>query len=70
MRKIWYKISAEELAQLREVARTATMRTANFNGMDLPGDTDALIKSRTELWRYSWIVNPLQEIISAIEARK
>lgn len=75
-------ISQKELAELREIARTATMKTAGFGFPEEkieaaresfgPFETltvDELIKARTKLWRESWIVDPLERLIAGIEAK-
>ena len=75
-------ISAKELAILKEVARTATMGNASFG---FPNETvlasresfgefenltvDELIKARTKIWRDSWIVSPLEDLIAKLEAK-
>ena len=75
-------ISAKELAILKEVARTATMKTASFS---FPNEVvlasresfgefenltvDELIKARTKVWRESWIVSPLEDLIAKLEAK-
>lgn len=75
-------ISAKELAILKEVARTATMGTASFcfphELIDAPRESfglverltvDELIKARTKVWRDSWIVSPLEDLIAGLEAK-
>ena len=75
-------ISQNELAELREIARTATMATACFSFrqelIDAPRETfgpferltvDDLIKARTKAWRDSWIVDPLEDLIARLEAK-
>ena len=75
-------ISQKELAELREIARTATMKTASFSFpeelIDAPRETfgpferltvDDLIKARTKVWRDSWIVDPLEDLIARLEAK-
>lgn len=69
-RKQWYRITADELRRLREVARIATMETSNFNEGSSGNDVDALIKARTRIWRNAWIINPLKEILDAIDDRE
>lgn len=75
-------ISQRDLNRLREIARTATMETAGFDfpheKVSAPRETfgpveemriDDLIKTRTKIWRDSWIVNPLREMIERIEGK-
>ncbi|UUV43912.1 hypothetical protein RCKVOTHE_35 [Rhodobacter phage RcKvothe] len=75
-------ISQKELAELREIARTATMKTACFcfpNEVVLAAretfgpfenlTVDELIKARTKVWRDSWIVDPLEDLIARLEAK-
>lgn len=75
-------ISQKELAELREIARTATMKTASFGfteeKIEAPRESfgtfetltvDELIKARTKLWRESWIVDPLVDLIARLEAK-
>ena len=75
-------ISQKELAELREIARTATMKTASFcfpNEIVLASresfgefenlTVDDLIKARTKIWRESWIVSPLEDLIAKLEAK-
>ena len=75
-------ISQKELAELREIARHATMKTAGFGfpeeKIDAARDTfgpferltvDELIKARTKIWRDSWIVSPLEDLIAKLEAK-
>lgn len=75
-------ISHKELAELREIARTATMKTASFcfpNEIVLASresmgefeslTVDELIKARTARWRDSWIVDPLEDLIARLEAK-
>lgn len=75
-------ISAKELAILKEIARTATMGNASFS---FPNEVvlasresfgefenltvDELIKARTKIWRDSWIVSPLEDLIAKLEAK-
>ena len=75
-------ISQTELAELREIARTATMKTASFcfpsevvlAAREIFGPfenltVDELIKARTKVWRDSWIVDPLEDLIARLEAK-
>ena len=75
-------ISAKELAILKEIARTATMDNASFcfpNEVVLASresfgefenlTVDELIKARTKIWRDSWIVSPLEDLIAKLEAK-
>ncbi|MCK5016034.1 MAG: hypothetical protein KAS32_03090 [Candidatus Peribacteraceae bacterium] len=66
---------------LEEVRRVSTMKTADFSGegigegidarpMDLPKDrkgVTAYIKRVTRLWRYTWITDPLEEVIEQLK---
>jgi hypothetical protein len=75
-------INQRDLNRLREIARTATMQTAGFcfphEKVSAPRESfgpveemtiDELIKDRTRIWRDSWIVNPLNEMIDRIEGK-
>lgn len=69
----FYTITDEELQDLREIMKTATMKTANFRKIgpdaDKDDEIDALVKERTRIWRNTWIVEPLRDMIEAIEQR-
>ena len=76
-------ITQYQLNQLKEIARVATMETAGFNFPgetvtvkgSLTGDDDGtfdtteMIRDRTRIWRETWIVNPLQDIIADLSTR-
>ncbi len=70
------KLVIERLVtRLKEVKRDSTMKTANFVPFLTEKTTypktgeeiDRLIKERTELWRRSWLTDPLTEIIKDLE---
>ena len=46
------------LKMLREIRECATMESADFSKS---------IKEQTELWRESWIISPLDEVIKMLE---
>lgn len=69
-------ISQSDLNRLNEIAKTATMENASFGfpnekfhaplesyGPNVETTPDQFIKERTKLWRESWIIAPLQEIL-------
>lgn len=63
------------ISRLREVKRTSTMEDADFNSfnyekVDFPqanNEITGFIRKRTELWRRSWITEPLNEVIEILE---
>jgi len=66
------------LSKLREIQRISTMKTSDFSyhfcidyeEFGFPTkekEVNKFIKGRTKLWRNSWIVDPLKEIIKEIE---
>lgn len=68
------------IATLREVCETASMQKATFSRLHPNYDDDdgplpteekqvtEFIKKRTYLWRQSWLVRPLTELIDALES--
>lgn len=62
----------EVIERLKEVAKTATMENANFDRLfdkkpeGITNETE-YVKERTELWRNSWVVHPLEGIIKVLE---
>jgi hypothetical protein len=63
------------LRRLRGVREIATMQTAHFQKITcmpeqschvIEGNVDAFIRERTDLWRRSWIIDPLDEIIEEL----
>lgn len=62
------------LSLLREVLQAAQMERAEFSRI-IPNDSlpqsekevTAFIKERTRIYRESWIINPLKEVIDVIE---
>ncbi len=64
------------LSKLRETRRTATMENASFC-LDNKGelkywkmgndDDTARIRESTKLWRQSWLLYPLDEVIKELE---
>lgn len=76
MNKLGKKKAKIILRKLREVRKTATMESASFYLQKEPGDwlkmgneTDTeLIREATKLWRQSWILHPLREVIEELEA--
>jgi hypothetical protein len=65
MKSLTRKRLAPIVRQLQEIRRTSTMKDALFG---CPGDNDltTLIKSETELWRESWLIDPLDHIIKEL----
>jgi len=57
-------ITNKQLAKLKEISR---YEKATINGNEI--DLDAVIKSRTLLWRQTWIINPLNDIIKNLEKK-
>lgn len=59
------------IQQLREIRNIATMENASFRVGDDPGpfgaDVTDLVRQATRLWRNSWIVGPLDELIAELE---
>lgn len=75
-------ITKKQLAELKRIAGTATMSHASFGfdqekvkgaldtfGPEGEHTPDEYIKARTRIWRESWIVGPINEIVAAIEAK-
>jgi hypothetical protein len=67
------KINRGELIkQLREIRNIATMKDARFHIGDEPfpfgAECTDLIRAATRLWRDSWIVGPLDELIKELES--
>jgi hypothetical protein len=59
----------EYVSMLNEVKDTATMKHADFSnnvyfGREIP---DYFIKEATELWRDTWLVSPIDRIITEFE---
>jgi len=55
-------------SMLLEILESATMNNCNFSlgGNGLPtceADVDKFIKERTELWRESWVVEPIKMVL-------
>lgn len=50
------------IAHLKEVRKTATMENAGFNP-----SFDSIIKEETKIWRDTWLIIPLDEIIKELE---
>ncbi len=57
---------AKMLRMLKEVRELMTMES--FGGMD-SGKVE-MIKEGTKLWRHSWILHPLDEMIEHLETGK
>jgi len=60
-------IKIEELSALKRISVLATMKTADFDSYN--NEINILIKGKTKLWRETWIISPLNEIIGNIEGR-
>ena len=54
------------LSELRELHRTATMENADFGRGNKENPT-GFIKERTQLWRKSWLISPLEKLIERYE---
>jgi len=55
------RINLSELAELKKVYRVSTLETAGF---------DEEVKEKIRLWTQTWISDPLEKIIEAIENRE
>lgn len=55
------RINLSELAELKKVYRVSTLETAGF---------DEKVKEKIRLWAQTWISDPLEKIIEAIENRE
>ncbi len=55
------RINLSELTKLKEIYRISTLETAGF---------DTKVKEKIRLWAQTWISDPLEEIIKAIENRE
>jgi hypothetical protein len=57
--------------RLRDIRNIATMKTASIRYGDRPfpfgADITDLVRESTRLWRESWIIGPLDEIIAELE---
>ena len=79
------RIPLERIRELKELRRIATMENASFGmpgdhvihhawGPDaVPGgekkDTTEFIADRTRLWRQSWLIGPLDDLIAWAEGQ-
>ena len=54
------------LSELRELHRTATMESANFDGSNREHRTE-FIREKTQLWRETWLISPLEKLIERYE---
>ena len=54
------------LGQLKAIRTIATMERASFGN----AGEDCLIKNKTKIWRETWIISPLDEIIKEMEGGK
>jgi hypothetical protein len=61
----------ELLTTLREIREIATMKNASFRIGKEPfpfgAECTDLVRTATQLWRDSWIIGPLDEVIAEIE---
>ena len=59
------------LEQLKDIRKVATMESASFRIGEQPfpfgAECTDLVRVATKLWRDSWIIGPLDEIIAALE---
>ena len=60
--------------RLKEVERSSTMKNANFDLLSRDAkypttskEVTPFIKKVTKLWRYSWLTDPLKDIIKELE---
>lgn len=75
MNKLGIKKARIILRKLREVRKTATMESASFylpkekeDWLKMGNDADTeKIREATRLWRQSWILHPLNEVIKDLE---
>jgi hypothetical protein len=67
------KLTRKIIKELEEIERISTMKDSRFSSIiaeDLPkneSEVDNFIRKRTELWRNTWITNPLSEIIKELK---
>ncbi len=69
------KLKLEKIIdELKEVYRVSTMETADFTGSIVDAkypknqlEVTPFIKESTDLWRQTWITNPLQDIIKRLK---
>ena len=58
-------------ARLQEIRNIATMKTASIHYGDSPSsfgaDITDLVRESTRIWRESWIIGPLDEIIKELQ---
>ncbi len=61
------------LQQLKRIRSSATMEQAWFRIGDQPAPFGAectdLVRVATRMWRYAWIISPLDEIIAELEKK-
>ena len=59
------------LNDLKEIRAIATMQTARFHVGEEPfpfgAECTELVREATRIWRESWIIGPLDEIIKELE---
>ncbi|KKN75827.1 hypothetical protein LCGC14_0377030 [marine sediment metagenome] len=51
---------------LREIRQTATMKSMNLDSGTPGNPITKLVRKKTQLWRESWLVEPLDNIITQI----
>ena len=63
--------TAQVIQQLKEIREISTMKNASFHVGDEPfpfgADVTDLVRQATRLWRDSWIIGPLDELITELE---
>jgi hypothetical protein len=60
------KLRAEKIiSNLEDIRHTATMKNAAFGFNDK--ELTNLIREKTSLWRYSWIIEPLDNLIAELK---
>ena len=71
MKKMELYQTIETLKEIRRVATMKTMSLQTYNmkpRLDIDNATlTAIVESSTELWRETWIITPLDEVIEKLE---
>ncbi len=65
-RRLGKKQAESIVRRLKEVNQTATMESANFDGIGNTQRVTPMIREKTSLWRGSWIIAPIDGIIAEL----